>query len=470
MRRLMKPVITTSKTAAEKKSHWYISSSTLVIIAYATAFFPRVLMMLKFPSAINFLHFVAVPFVCGVVLLNAKSKDRSQVAKLRALLVSLSILLTISFASALLNDAGIINVLLSYLMWTEPFLLMLAIIAIPMLPEVFNRFRKWILGFAFSNVGFSLIQKFILKWDICGCSPGGWGDGDAIKGVFINQGSGHVVSASVCSSIGIYFYVTAKDLPMWQRILVLLAGLSNIVWSQANQVVVVMAGGFALLSFVNMKNVIKALSYLIGITVFGIVFIWAVYNVPGLETFQTWIRPEIYGPDGEANKVKLSGIRIVIEHFHSPLNWWLGLGPGHTIDRLGGWMLRDFSDLLTPLGSTRSPISDKVWTFMGQSWLANGSSFFAPFFGWAAIWGDLGFLGLGIYLYICWITWYRICPDDLSKYLMLTVAINGFIFTQMQEPGYMLFIASLIGLRSQELRLDKQIKAKRMFGNMENIK
>jgi hypothetical protein len=345
---------------------------------------------------------------------------------------------------------------LSYLMWTEPFLLILAIVAIPMSPAVFARFRQWVLGFAFFNVGFATIQKFILKWDTCGCSPGGWGDGDAIKGVFINQGSGHVVSASVCASVGIYFYMVAKDLPMWQRILALLAGLSNIVWSQANQVVTVMAGGFALLSLVNMKDVVKALSYAIGITIFGFIFAWAIYNIPALDSFQTWIRPELYGPDGDITKFKISGIQIIITHFHSPLNWWLGLGPGHTIDRLGGWMLRDFRDLLSPLGSTQSPISNEVWRFMGQSWLANGSSFFAPFFGWAAIWGDLGFLGLGSYLYVCWITWDRICPDDLSRYLMLTVAIHGFIFTQMQEPGYMLFIASLIGLHYQELRQDNR--------------
>jgi hypothetical protein len=447
----MNPDITTSRKAA-KKPFGYISSSNLVIIAYATAFFPRVLMMLKFPSAVNFLHFAAVPFACAAVLIKAKSKDKKQLANSMALLGSLWLLLTISFASALLNDVGIINVILSFLMWTEPFLLILAIVSIPMSLEVFAQFRRWILGFAFFNVGFSLIQKFILKWDTCGCSPGGWGDGDAIKGVFINQGSGHVVSASVCATVGIYFYINAKDRPMWQRILVLLVGISNIIWSQANQVVVVMAGGFAILSLVNMKDLVKALSYLIGFIVFGIVFAWAIYNVPGLETFQTWIRPEIYGPEGEATKLKFSGIRFTLEHFHSPLNWWLGLGPGHTVDRLGGWMLKDFSDLLNPLGATRSPIGEQVWSFMGSSWLGGGSSFFAPFFGWAAIWGDLGFLGLGAYLYVCWITWSRICPDDLSKYLMLTVAINGLIFTQMQEPGYMLFIASLIGLRWQELR------------------
>jgi hypothetical protein len=435
-----------------RKRAGYISSSNLVLIAYATAFFPRVLMMVKFPSAINFLHFVVIPFACGVVLLKAKSKDRAQLANTQALLMGLLLLLTVEFASALLNDVGVINVVLSFLMWAEPFLLILAIISIPMSLEAFQRFRRWILGFAFFNLGFALIQKYVLKWDTCHCSPGGWADGDAIKGVFINQGSGHVVSASVCATIGIYFFITAKDRPLWLRTIVALAGVYNIVLSQANQVVIVMAGGFVLLSLANLKDIGKALAYLIGITLFAVAFAWAIYNIEELWTFQTWIRPELYGPDGEATKLKFAGILITIKHFTSPLNWLLGFGPGHTVDRLGGWMLRDFSDLLSPLGSTRSPIGEKVWLFMGESWLGAGSSFFSPFFGWAAMWSDLGFLGLGAYLYICSITWNRICPDDTSRYMMLTVCIHGFIFTQMQEPGFMAFVASLIGLRCQELR------------------
>lgn len=439
-----------------QKRKGYISSSNLVLIAYATALFPRVLMMFKFPSAVNFLHFAMIPFACGVVLLKAKSKDQAQLANTQALLMSLLLLLTIEFASALLNDVGIINVVLSFLMWAEPFLLVLAIISIPMSLKTFQRFRRWVLGFAFFNLGFALIQKFVLKWDRCGCSPGGWSDGDAIKGVFINQGSGHVVSASVCATIGIYFFITAKDRPLWLRSLVGIAGIGNIILSQANQVVVVMAGGFVLLSLVNLKDIGKALAYLIGITIFASAFAWAIYNVEGLETFQTWIRPELYGPDGEASKLKFSGIWITIQYFTSPLNWFLGFGPGHTIDRLGGWMLRDFSDLLTPLGATRSLVGEAVWLYIASSWLGGGSSFFAPFFGWAAIWADLGFLGLGAYLYVCAITWTRICPDDISRYILLTVCIHGFIFTQMQEPGFMAFIASLIGLRCQELHFEAQ--------------
>lgn len=142
-----------------KKHRWYISSSNLVILAYAMAFFPCILMMAKFPSAINFLHFAAVPFVCGVVLLKSRSKDREQIATSKTLLFGLMLLLTIGFASALLNDAGLINVALDFLLLTEPFMLILAIVSIPMSPEKFTVFRRWLLGFAFFNVFFANVAS-----------------------------------------------------------------------------------------------------------------------------------------------------------------------------------------------------------------------------------------------------------------------------------------------------------------------
>jgi hypothetical protein len=40
--------------------------------------------------------------------------------------------------------------------------------------------------------------------------------------------------------------------------------------------------------------------------------------------------------------------------------------------------------------------------------------------------------------------------------MILSVLLFGLIFTQMEEPGYMLTVASLIGLRWQEIQLNKR--------------
>jgi hypothetical protein len=84
------------------------------------------------------------------------------------------------------------------------------------------------------------------------------------------------------------------------------------------------------------------------------------------------------------------------------------------------------------------------------SWLALESTMFCPLFFWAGIWGDLGFAGLGAYLLLGFIIWQYICVDNFSRFLLLSVAGFGFIFTQMEEPGYMFYTAAIIGMRWHE--------------------
>lgn len=434
------------ETVFPNKKKGYIKSSTLVLLAFATAFFPRLLATVGAPSVINFLHFATVPLACGFVLFKTRTKVRSQISISKEILFGLGVLLTVCFASALLNGAGVINVVLGFLLLAEPFMLLLAIISIPMSPVSIERFQSWIIRFVFVHLFLIYIQRFVLHLYLL---PG---ENDNIQGVFYRSGSGHVVGASVSCTFAVYYFIAAKAQPMWVRALVVTAGFGNILTSDAKQVLLTFIVAFALLALTNLKDIRKVFLYVTATIVLIIAFTWAMENFEVLGAFKTWIRPEIYGPEGEATKLKFSGTRIILSYYHSHFNWLLGLGPGHTIGRLGGWMIRDYSDLLLPLGATRSPIGDDVWAYVAASWLAEGSSMFAPFFGWAAIWGDLGFLGLGSYLYLCSIVWRRLCLDDLSRYLMLTVFVCGLIFTQMEEPGYMLFVASLIGLQWQERR------------------
>jgi hypothetical protein len=204
--------------------------------------------------------------------------------------------------------------------------------------------------------------------------------------------------------------------------------------------------------FLNLKDIRVALQYLVTGLALVCAFIWGLENLEILGAFKTWIRPEIYAPDGEATLLKTSSIRIVLSYIDSPLDWLFGLGPGHTVGRLGGWMLRRYGDLLLPFGATIHPASNDTWLAVDRSWLGYQSSFFSPLFGWAGIWGDLGFLGLGTYLYLWFLVWRQLGQDDFTRFLVLTIFVHGFIFTQLEEPGYMLFVACLIGLRWQECR------------------
>ncbi|MFB2894424.1 hypothetical protein ACE1CI_16060 [Aerosakkonemataceae cyanobacterium BLCC-F50] len=443
---------TLESTRVKKKQKGYVTNSNLTLFGIATALFPRVLTALKIPSAINFLHFAAIPFACWSVVTTSRSKDRKQIEISQQLLIGIFLFLTVTIASALLNNAGVINAVLDFLLLAEPFILILTIVCMPMSAEGFQRFRNYILAFAMINMLFAYVQKYVFHMEkLIGLE-------DNIKGIFIGQGAGHVIGGSVAMTFAVYYFVSAKTKPLWFRIAIVLACFNHIVISDTKQVLLSFIIGYVLLYLINVKDLGKTLTYLILGAIFLAVFYWAIYNIEALKAFTTWIRPELYGPDGEATRLKFATFRIVPTYFESPLNWLLGLGPGHTVGRLGGWMLESYWNLLQPLGATMHPASKAVWRAVSASWLGDQSSLFSPLFGWAGIWGDLGILGLGTYFYMAFLVWHHVCVIDLSKYLMLTVFVFGLVFSQLEEPGYTLFVASMIGLGWQEHKFETQQK------------
>jgi hypothetical protein len=438
------------------KQKGYVTNLGLTLFGLGSALFPRVLATLKIPALINFLHFVAIPFACVSVLVNSRSKDPKQLIISKRILFGLWLFLMVVLASALINKAGIINAVLDYLLLAEPFILILTIVCIPMTPESYQRFSDWLLQASLINTLFAYVQKYVFHMDkLIGLE-------DNIKGIYIGQGSGHVIGGSVAMTFAIYYFTTAKHKPLWFRIAIAIACFNQVIISDTKQVLLVFIVSYVLLYFTSFTDLKKALIYLIGGMLFLSIFYWAIYNIESLSAYKTWIRPEIYGEDGEATRLKFATFQIVPSYFHSPLNWWLGLGPGHTVGRLGGWMLETYWNLLEPLGATMHPVSKAIWGTVGKSWLGDQSSMFSPLFGWAGIWGDLGVLGLAAYFYLAILVWHYICKTDTAKYLMLTVFVFGLIFSQLEEPGYTLIVASMIGLSWQKIRIAER---QRLTGN-----
>lgn len=435
-----------SEAISRNKRKGYFQLSTLVMFAFCSAFYPRVLLLLKFPSIVNLLHLGIVPWVCGFTISKTRTRSKSQIATSKAIFFGLFSLFTVMVASALLNGAGFINVVVDFLLLGEPFMLLLAIVSIPMSLARVEQFRTLLIRSGFINTLFAFIQRYVLSMHLLG------GLADNIKGVFIAQGAGHVIGASVALTFGVYYFVSAKTVPIWIRISVVIATFWHMLLADAKQVLSTLLVAWFFLLLTKLNNIGEALKYLSAAIVIIYVLVWCIQNVPAFDGFNTWIRPEIYGPDGEATKLKFATFSVVPSYYHSPLNQWLGLGPGHTVGRLGGWMLGEYESLLGPLGSTRHPATNAVWAAATASWLGNQSSMFSPLFGWAGIWGDLGFLGLGVYLYIWFLVWHHLCLDDFSRFLVLSVFVFGLVFSQMEEPGYMLFVVSLIGVRWQENR------------------
>ncbi|WP_181256570.1 hypothetical protein [Merismopedia glauca] len=417
-----------------------ISHTTLVIIAFASAFFPRVLDEIGFPPIVNFLHFGILPLTCGFILSKTRTQDPKQIAITQEMLLGVTLLLMIIAASAFLNDAGAINIILDFLLLAEPFLLLLAIISIPMPVASQEKLHNWLSIFALVNLLFAFFQTFVLRLDQK-IHP------DFIKGVFIGQFSGHVVGASVSITFAVYYFYAAKNSPLWLRLAVLIGALIHIVKSDAKQVLAICLAALIILILFKAKSIATVVQYLAITSIFIGIIIWMANTVfPSLNTWANWdVQVEGMG-------LKLSAIPVILSQFESPLNWFLGLGPGHTVGRLGGWMIDKYYSLLSPFGVTLSPVSDRVWYIVEHHRLGDKSSWFSPLFGWLGIWGDLGFLGLATYLYLWIVIWQKLCHNDLTRFLVITILCFGFILSQIEEPGYMLSIASIIGLSWQNYR------------------
>lgn len=457
-----------SSHVAVQKKKGTIRSSTLILIGFATAFFPRLLTYFGAPSPLNFVHFLILPVVVGIVLFTTRVKDQKQVVITWELIFGLGVLLACTITSALINQAGILNVFLQFMLQGEPFLLLIAIMAVPLAGENLKRFRNWIAGFCLFNLLLAIAQSILLPIGLYPGSQGGQLITDNTAGVFASKGgsAGNYISATVSLYFALYFFNVFKTVPLQIRIAVFIGAFYQTFISDSKQVFVALFAGWLLVVFTNAKKPIKILLYLIPLVLIIAIFYWAlVYTdlefLDAYRNFTTYRASQnLYGSDGEATLLKSAAFRIIPAYYTTPLNWFFGLGPGHTVTRLGGWFINDYASLLMPLGATVHPVSAAVWqVIQGPSgWLARESTMYFPMFTWVGIWGDLGLIGLGAYLYLSSVVWRRICVDDFCKFLLLSTAVLGFILTQMEEPGQMLTIACFLGLRWHERR-EHRLKA-----------
>ncbi|MEL6987777.1 MAG: hypothetical protein AAFY63_00480 [Cyanobacteria bacterium J06643_13] len=430
-----------------------LSNSLLIGFAFSTAYFPRILDAAGAPAPVNFVHFVVVPLVVLIVLTTTRTRTKQQARITDQLLTGLFILFGVIIISAIVNEAGYINVIVEYMLLAEPFMLLLAIVAIPMSLAQIKRFQRFIFACATINLLLAFVQKPLIDAGLLFAQ--GFNGTDGAQGVFFVSGAGNYVSSTVSLKFGLYFFLLQKKSPIWLRGIWLAAAVMQLIISDSKQIMI--AGGIAfgiLIVRSLLKSNRKALVYLIVAAAVGSGFIWALNNVEYFAAFENGIKKlSEWGAEGEARKIKLAPLKIAVSHYTSGLNWLFGLGPGHSFGRLGGWFLRDYAGLLQPLGATIHPASTDAMYAYWNSWIAQESTFYHPFYGWAGIWGDLGLVGLAAYVYLGYLAWTKLALSDLSRLYILIVVVVGLIFTQMEEPGYMLFTAALIGLNWQSYRL-----------------
>lgn len=412
----------------DASQNFTIRNYHLVLLALATAMLSRILVGMGAPAAFNFLHFIFVAAIFGLLYPKVRSH-------LLGFLIGMWVLLGVVVVSALINGAGAINVVLDYLLLIEPFLLLLAIVGMRWSHLSTKYFSFWLLLFAVINVALAFFQHFVLGLNA-----------DGVKGLYLDMGAGAHVAGAVALSAALYFLIYFPLRSMWLRATFAISSSSVAILADAKQVMAVFLLSLLVLMVIKWKYIGAILRNLAILVAAAGITAWMADTV--FPALSVWSTDEVRA----GLEQKLSVFSIITSYYDSPLNWFIGLGPGHTVGRLGQ-LLPSYLEYLQPLGATTFPVTGAALGAQQTNWISNsvtGSSMWSLLFSWAGVWGDLGLLGIGTYVLLWLLVWRKFCLDDVSRFLLINILIFGAVFDWMEEPNYTLFIIALIGLRWQE--------------------
>jgi hypothetical protein len=271
---------------------------------------------------------------------------------------------------------------------------------------------------------------------------GGYRDPDLVKGVFLKQGAGHHVGGAVALTAAVYFWIRS-ELSLISRSLIAAVIAYVTVLSDSKQVLAVFVVSLGVLLLANLKDIrqfIRVLVLCLG--VIGLVVFIGYTVLPAMMAGLDISRVQ------EGLRIKLGVFPLIAEYYKSPLNWLFGIGPGHSVGRLAS-IIPDYLEQLKAWEVTVSPLTQAAVDLRESYYLSHATSVWSPFFSWAGHWGDLGILGCLAYVSLWYLVYSTICFDDLSRFYLFNIFILGTVFGWMEEPGYMLFVVTLMGLNWQ---------------------
>jgi len=307
--------------------------------------------------------------------------------------------------------------------------------------------KKIIILFSFLNTLICYIQYFIYNLR-----------NDDVQGLFINLGAGHHVAGFVATLTATYVFFLTK-LNNYIKFTIILILVSVNILSDAKQVVlsfVIALFIFYLIKFFKTKNITYILKILFN-TGLMIILIYILYSINKVY-FSPYFSKNI-DEIKEGLDLKFSIFELFKYYHYSYLNNFFGLGPGQTTSRLA-LMIPDYQDFLF-FNFSINELTNIIWIFQQSNYItatSTGSSLFAPFFFWGGIYGDIGSLGVLIYL----ILWQQILKlneyDEYSIFLVILVLLKGFVFNWPEEPPFILLIVSLLAIRFYDIKNSKNIE------------
>lgn len=422
----------------------------LLIAVFFAAMFSRVFVYMGLPGVLNFAHF---PLIIAAAY-NAIVRKGPKSKFTHGLEIGIVLLLGISIISGFVNKASILKSILLWLTFCEPFIFLYAICRTP-LTETQKRFLWNIFyGYLVVYVPICFMQYFTGFF-----STRPVGHGDIIQGTFTGmEASAHVSGAVALVYILMFMakIVLSDDATKRTRwILVSMPLLVISILTDAKQCIIAFIPACFLLicafsSFPAKKRAIIGATMLIGIVI--------LFNVdlPG-KTLEKARQDAIVGYGGTAGGLdsillrKWTGFQIAMEAFDSTsMGWMLGVGPGMGGSRVAFEALTGgkAGSAIRKLNLKESPLTKDIWQI---DYYSSRSSLYTGISSWLGIFGDLGLIGLLIYVWLWWQIWHSIGSNEgwkagaIKSTIVMTLVL-GALFNWLEEPNYMCFVAFLVGL------------------------
>jgi len=396
-----------------------------IILLFFLFYFSRLAVYLGLPNFTVHLHYIFILiFFCFLL------KDIIQYKSNLNLLFYIY-LLVISFSS-FFNSVNFLNFFTYTLILLEPLILCLIFYVIRIEVVDIKKIEKLLIYIAIINTIVSYIQYFIL-----GLKQ------DDTHGIFINLGAAAHVSGFFSSIVAIHLLTKNLRITI-KNFFIALFLISTILLGDAKQVIfgylisifiIIIMYNFKLNFFNKIKNLILIL-ILVTLLIFVIKYTDLVrYFIPTM-TIEIFL-------EGISEKLKVFNI---INQYHSSLiNFFLGLGPGHSTSRLAS-MIPYYGNF----NFSSSILTDYVLFIQNMNYLTRvptGSSIFSLYFFWGGIYGDIGFFGLICYLIFLLFLVNQNNLDKISIFIIINIFSFGLIFNWPEEPAFIFTITILLYIR-----------------------
>ncbi|HVX65404.1 MAG TPA: hypothetical protein VHA11_02315 [Bryobacteraceae bacterium] len=433
-----------------------LRASSWVFAALAAVGLSRLLVFCGAPAFLNFVHF---PIVLGGVVAAFVQGKSSRVT--RTIAISLSAFLAFCFLSWALNGGELLRPVLAWLVFSEPFLLVLALSKAPPEPRAASRLWFLVFGIAFLQLPLGIVEWAVLSH----------GDPDRVQGSFLGQGAGAHVAGAV-ALVGVLAAVTRAaneraGLRQQGFIALAMAMFFLPILSDAKQVIIcfIPAVLVALVSSGRLKVSRLVLPFLILCLGFTAAF--------------RFYRPLQQLGDSEKIEVglltKLDAVDLILEGMLRTTGGWLiGVGPGNSVSRIA--LLTSGAEVMESspvarLGLKTAPLTREILRANTQNYLSNNSSVWTGVSSWSGLMGDLGLAGLLLYLALNWKLWRALGRQGswaaaAGKGGLVMAGLLGFVFSWLEEPGFTLLVAAVIGLA---LAAPARVESARVFAVRENV-